>query len=134
LNLGPDPEVIHEWVRLKSWRDNFWFKRQNLDLYRNLEGEHKVEINDQVVGWEDHARYVERIRNFRAKPVDVEIRRAFGGHVIFASQLNPTLHDYQTVQMTAACPASKKTELPYHVTTKQNYLAKQQNVTLEAGE
>jgi len=23
LNLGPDPEVIHEWVKLQTWRDNF---------------------------------------------------------------------------------------------------------------
>ena len=53
---------------------------------------------------------------------------------MFASELKPTLYDYQTVQMTAACPPSKKTELPYHVTTKQGYLAKQQSVNLEAGE
>ena len=50
LNLGPDPEVIHEWVKLKTWRDSFWFKRKNLEIYRDLEGEHKIEINDEVAG------------------------------------------------------------------------------------
>ena len=39
--------------------------------------QHKIEINDTVAGWEDHARYVERIRNYSGKPIDVEIRRAF---------------------------------------------------------
>ena len=134
LNLGPDPEVIHEWVKLKCWRDKFWFKRSGVDIYRNLEGEHKIEIDDQLVGWADHTRYVERIRNYRAKPIDVEIRRAFGGHVIVTSQLKPTLHDYQTVQMTATCPPAAKTELAYHVRTLQGYLAKQQNVTLKEGD
>jgi hypothetical protein len=134
LNLGPDPEVIHEWVRLTCWRDNFWFKRNGLDVYRNLDGQHKIEIDDQIAGWEDHARYVERIRNYSGKPIEVEIRRPFPGHVFVLSSLKPTLHDYQTVQMTATCPAGKKTELPYHVKTLQGHLAKQANVTLQSEE
>lgn len=134
LNLGPDPEVIHEWVPLKTWRDNFWFLVQGLSLYRSLAGQVKVEVNDTVAGWEDHTRYVERIRNYRAKPIEVEIRRTFGGHTFFISDLKPTLHDFHTVQMVATCPPGKKTELAYHVRTLQGYLAKQQNITLEAGE
>ena len=87
-----------------------------------------------IAGWADHTRYVERIRNYRAKPIDVEIRRPFGGHTFFISRLDPTLHDYQTPQMTAICPTGEKTELAYHIRTLQGYLAKQQNVTLEAGD
>ncbi len=134
LNLGPDPEVIHEWVKLKTWRDNFWFHRGGIDVYRNLDGSHRIEIDDTMAGWEDHTRYVERIRNYRAKPIEVEIRRTFGGHTFFISRLEPTLYDYQTPQMTATCPAGEKSELAYHVRTLQNYLAKQQNVTLEKGD
>jgi len=134
LNLGPDPEVIHEWVKLKTWRDNFWFHRGGIDVYRNLDGSHRIEIDDTMAGWEDHTRYVERIRNYRAKPIEVEIRRTFGGHTFFISRLEPTLYDYQTPQMTATCPAGEKTELAYHIRTLQGYLAKQQNVTLEEGE
>lgn len=47
--------------------------------------------------------------------------------------LTPTLHDFHTVQMTASCPPGQKTELPYHIRALQGYLAKQQNVTLVAG-
>jgi hypothetical protein len=134
LNLGPDPEVIHEWVKLKTWREHLWFQRQGVNVYKEFDGGNKLEVNDVVVGWEDHVRYVERIRNYRAKPIEVELRRAFPGDVAFISRLEPTRYDFQTVQLTATCPAGKKTELTYHVRTRQGYLAKQQNVIIEAGE
>jgi len=86
--------VIHEWIKLKTWRDNFWLRRDGTDTYRNLENDQRLRVNESVAGWEDHVRYVERIRNYRDKPIDVEIRRTFGGHVVFISRLNPTLHDY----------------------------------------
>jgi len=133
LNLGPDREVIHEWVKLKTWRDHFWFKRGGFDVYRNLDGQHRIEMDDSLVGWEDHARYVERIRNYSGKPIDVELRRTFTGHTDFISKLNPILHDYQTVQMTKACPPGENTELSYHIITRQGYLSKQQNVKLVSG-
>ena len=134
LNLGPDPEVIHEWVKLKSWRDNFWFRRGGIDVYRNLGGQHRIEIKDTLVGWEDHTQYVERIRNYRDKPIDIEIRRTFGGHTFFISRLAPTQHDFHTAQMTATCPLGEKTELAYHIKTLQGYLSKQNNVTLQGGD
>ena len=134
LNLGPDPEVIHEWVKLKTWREHVWFQRQGVNVYKEFGDGSKLEINDVVVGWEDHVRYVERIRNYRAKPIEVELRRTFAGDAAFISRLEPTRYDYQTVQMTATCPAGKKTELPYHVRTRQGYLAKQQNVSIENGD
>jgi hypothetical protein len=134
LNLGPDPEVIHEWVKLKTWREHVWFQREGVSVYKEMGGATKIEINDVVVGWEDHVRYVERIRNYRAKPIEVEIRRTFAGDVGFISKLEPVQYDFQTVQFTATCPAGQKTELAYHVRTRQGYLAKQQNVTIETGE
>ena len=134
LNLGPDPEVIHEWIKLKTWREHIWFQRGGVSVYTEYGGGTKIEINDAVVGWEDHVRYIERIRNYRAKPIEVELRRTFPGDVGFISTLEPVRYDYQTVQLTATCPAGKKTELTYHVRTRQGHLAKQQNVTIETGE
>lgn len=133
LNLGPDPEVVHELIKLKTWRDNYWFHREGVNLYKPLGGATHIEVADRVVGWEDHARYVERIRNYRKAPIEVEIRRTLPGHVYFLSALTPSLYDFQTVQITAECPPGR-TELPYHVRTLQGYLAKQQNVTTQPGE
>ena len=120
LNLGPDPEVIHEWVKLKTWREHLWFQREGVNVYKEFGGGNKVEIQDVVVGWEDHVRYAERIRNYRAKPIEVELRRAFPGDVAFISKLEPVRYDYQTVQLTATCPPGKKTELAYHVRTHKD--------------
>jgi hypothetical protein len=134
LNLGPDPEVIHEWVKLRTWREHVWFQREGASVYKEFGGATRIESNDAVVGWEDHVRYVERIRNYRVKPIEVELRRTFAGDVGFISKLEPVPYDYQTVQFTATCPPGKKTELAYHVRTRQGLQAKQQNVSIEAGE
>ena len=136
LNLGRDPEVIHEWIKLKTWRENFWFSRRGVNLRRNLDGQHRIEIKDVLDGWEDHTRYVERIRNYRDKPIDVEIRRTFGGYTFLISRLEPTMYDYRTPQIAATCPPGEKTELAYHIQTLQGYLAqhKGQRVTLKTGD
>lgn len=130
LNLGSDPEVIHELIRLSSSRDNFWFRRNGADVYFSQQEGHRIEIRDGVVGWDDHQVWVERIRNYRDKPIDVEIRRSFPGHVVFHSDLSPTLHDYRTPQFNARISSGKKRELLYELTIHQGYNSKQNNVTL----
>lgn len=130
LNLGSDPEVIHELIRLSSHRDNFWFHRSGASVYYSPTQGHRIEIKDSVVGWDDHQVWVERIRNYRDKPIYAEIRRSFPGHVIFRSDLNPTLHDFRTPQFSARITAGQKRELSYEVITHQGYNKKQDNVTL----
>ena len=39
--------------------------------------------------------------SYRAKPIEVELRRTFAGDVGFISKLEPVQYDYQTVQFTA---------------------------------
>ncbi len=51
--------------------------------------------------------------------------------MIFTSELDPVLHDYQSPQFTAAIPAGKTSDLAYTVTYKQGINQKQNNVTLE---
>jgi hypothetical protein len=61
----------------------------------------------------------------------VEVRRTFPGHVLFRSQLRPTLFDYQTVQFTTTVEPSKKADLLFEIVRKQGRNSKQNNVTLE---
>jgi hypothetical protein len=132
LNLGPDPEVVHELIAMASRRDSFWFQRNGADLFFNPADGHRIELDDVVVGWDEHTRYVERIRNYRDKPIDVEIRRSFyWGQYFFRSRLDPKLHDYETVQFSATVPAGEKRELAYELVTRMGHKADQQNVTLE---
>ena len=92
----------------------------------------KVE-NATVAGWDDHEVYAQRIRNYTAKPIQVEVRRTFPGHVVFRSKLEPTLHDYQTPQFQAKLLAGATTNLLFEIVRSQGYLAKQNNVTLAEG-
>ncbi len=130
LNLGRDPEVIHERVRLASSRDNFWFRSKKARTFFSPSKGHRIEPNYSVAGWDDHERWVERIRNYREKPVDVEIRLTLHGHVIFESELDPKLHDFQSPQFGEKIAAASKTDLAYEVTYRQGVNAKQNNVTL----
>jgi hypothetical protein len=133
LNLGADPEVIHELVRQQSWRDNFWFRRSGASVYYSREQGHRIEINDRVAGWDEHQVWVERIRNYRDKPIDVEIRRSFSGHVEFRSDLDPKLHDYRTPQFSATVGAGQKRELDYELVMHEGRNRKEDNVTLVDG-
>ncbi|MBK9121161.1 MAG: hypothetical protein IPM18_16390 [Phycisphaerales bacterium] len=134
LNTGADPEVLHELVRLRTWRDKFWFKRQGFDLYYSPEEGHRIEVRDTLAGWQEHRLFADRIRNYRNKPVEVEIRRAFDGDVSFSSSLAPTLQDYRTVQFSTVIAAGEKRDLKYHVLMRMGHLAKQNRVELSAGE
>jgi hypothetical protein len=92
----------------------------------------REEENASVVGWNDRLSYQQRIRNYTARPINVEIRRPYEGHVTFVSQLEPKLHDYQTVELTAQVEPGAKKNLDFTVVQHLGRNAKQNNVTLEA--
>jgi hypothetical protein len=132
LNLGPDPSVLFELIKLKAYRDNVWLQINGADVFRQVgQPGAQIEVNSSVVGWDDHEVYSQRVRNYTAKPIDLEVRRPFEGHVVFRSNLKPILHDYQTVQFTASIDAGKKSDLLFEVLRHQGRNSKQNNVTLE---
>ena len=49
----------------------------------------EIEVNSTVAGWDDHTLFDQRIRNYTKKPIEVEIRRTFPGHIVFRSGLVP---------------------------------------------
>ncbi len=135
INLGPDPEVIFELIRLSVFRDNIWMQINGLDVFRRVDdGAAQINVNASVAGWDEHEIYAQRIRNYSLKPVDVEIRRSFDGHVLFRSALNPILHDYRTVQLQTAVEAGQKSDLLFELVNHLGRNAKQSNVTLEKAE
>jgi hypothetical protein len=135
LNLGVDPEVIFELVKLRYFRDHIWVQINGTDRYRQVGGNETVQVeNTSVAGWDDHWTYSQRIRNYTKKPIDVEIRRTYGGHVLFRSVLEPTLYDYQTAQFQKRVQPAEKADLLFEVVQHQGYNAKQNNVTLEQAE
>lgn len=135
LNLGPDPEVIFELVKLKSYRDNIWLHLHGAGVFKRVEdGAVEIDVNSSVAGWDEHVVYTQRIRNYTAKPIEVEVRRSYDGHIVWRSRLQPTLHDYRTVQFTGTVEPGRKSDLRFEVVRHQGRNAKQNNVTLETAE
>lgn len=132
LNLGPDPEVVFELIKLRVFRSELWLQIHGRTMMRKIGGDEIVKIeNASLVGWDDHEVFTQRVRNYTDKEIDVEIRWVFPGHVVFKSRLVPTLHDYQTVEVKTKVAAGKRPDLLFEVVRKQGTSAKQNNVTLE---
>jgi hypothetical protein len=135
LNLGEDREVVFELVNLANARDRIWLKYGKPAVYRRLDdGVIEVDPRATVAGWDAHAMYTQRVRNFTDRPIRVEIRRRFDGHVTFRSRLDATLYDYRTVEYTASIQVGEERDLLYEVVTKRGRNAKQNNVTIEVAE
>jgi hypothetical protein len=132
LNLGPDPEVLFELVKLRTWRDELWMQINGADVFKKVNDLGvQIEVNSSVAGWDDHALYSQRIRNYTKRPIDVEVRRSFPGHVMFRSELPAKNHDYQTVEYSATVPSAQKADLLYEILQHQGRNAKQNNVVVE---
>jgi len=134
LNLGADPAVIFELVKRKVYRDNLWFRIKGGNLYRKLGDDGlKLELDSQVAGWDEHTVYQQKIRNYSDKPIHAQIRREYPGDVVFRSALNPTLHDFQTVQFEVDVQAGEKAGFDYEIIARMGYNQKQNRVELRSG-
>jgi hypothetical protein len=134
LNLGDDPKVVFELIKMKSWRDELWVQVHGINIFRRIDQPGaRVEENSSIAGWAEHELFVQRIRNYTGGDIELEIRRTFPGHVVFRSALGPKLHDYQTVQLTTSAKPGKS-DLVYEIVRQQGHNAKQTNVTLQEAE
>jgi len=94
LNVGTDDELVYERVVLDLGRSDFIFdERQRVP---------------PVVGWNEMRKWQEEVRNYRAKPIKMEIRHVLPGHVEFAMEDSPKLFDYHTVEYVVEVPARQK--------------------------
>ena len=133
LNLGVDPEVIFDLVKLKTWRDAIWMRVRGANVFQRVDQPGvQFRVNSTVAGSDEHALFAQRVRNYTKKPIDLEIRRTLPGDVVFRSSLPAKNHDFQTVQYTATVPAGAKADLQYEVIRHQGRNAKQNHVTVEA--
>jgi hypothetical protein len=84
LNVGTDNQIVYERVVLDLARQNF--------LY-----DEKVQPTPPVVGWDETRKWQEEIRNYRAKPIKMEVRHVLQGDVEFSLQ-GPAakLYDFRT--------------------------------------
>ena len=136
LNLGTDPRVNFELIKLSAHRDNIWVQIHGANVLRRVDQPGvQVDIRSTVAGWDDHSIQTQRIRNYTDKQIEVEVRRAWPGHVRFRSTLpSVKLHDFRTVQFTTTLEAGLKQDNLFEVVTSQGRNQKQNNVILEEAE
>jgi hypothetical protein len=131
LNLGPDPEVVFEWLKRRTWRTDLSMLVDGTNVYRRVDnGAIQIEVNSGVAGWDEHAYYTQRIRNYTSKPIHVEVRRTLPGHITFRHAFSATLYDYQTVEYQSDVPAGQKSELNCEIVQHSGHNEKQNNITL----
>lgn len=133
LNLGVDPNVGFERELLRSWRDEIWLKLPKANrFYRMRDRVTVVERDAKIAGWNAHALFSQRIRNFTGREIRVDIRRTIAGDATFASRLSAQRHDFQSVDFKAEVGPGVTRDLLYEVVIKQGRNAKQRRLELES--
>jgi hypothetical protein len=112
--------------------NKIWMQVHGGNVFRRVDdGALNIEVNSSVNGWDDHEVFTQRIRNYTAKPIEVEVRRPFAGHVDFRSSLpGVKLFDFQTVEFTAPVAVGKKADCLFEILRHQGRNSKQNNITL----
>jgi hypothetical protein len=132
LNLGADPNVVFELIDLRVYRDNIW-GTIGAKLRRQFDRPGvRIEDRGRVEGWNEHTVYAQRIRNYTGKPIDLQIRRSFGGDATFINQLDATRHDFQTVQFTAQVAPGQSRDMRYELVQRMGSNQKQNRVQIKA--
>ncbi|MFO8012732.1 MAG: hypothetical protein R6X20_05430 [Phycisphaerae bacterium] len=118
LNVGHDDQIVYERKVFDVARDEFIY-------------DHKP---PRVVGWDETRRWREEVRNYRAKPIVLEIRHVLQGDVEFtvaepAAKVN--LYDFRTPEYTVTVPARTKLNVDSRGTFHLGKNAKQNRVRLK---
>lgn len=135
FNLGPDPEVLFEAVTDQVYRSEIWLRVRGANLYQRADQPGlRVDPQSEVAGWNQHEISARRIRNYRDLALDIELRLSHDGDVTFRSTLEPRLHDYRTVEITATVDPRSEHRLAYELIRREGYNQKQRRIELETGE
>ena len=98
LNVGTDDQVVYERLVLDVARSEFQYDN--------------TKTPPRVVGWDETRSWQEEVRNYRAKPITIEIRHVLAGDVEFSAEAveNLKLYDYRTPEYTMTIPSRKPTK------------------------
>ncbi|HMQ14759.1 MAG TPA: hypothetical protein PKC49_02185 [Phycisphaerae bacterium] len=132
LNLGVDPDVTFELAPLRTFRDNIWLRLHGAETHVRMDdGNLRVDLRASVAGWDEHVVWEQRVRNYRDRPIEIEVRRPFDGDVVFRSALGARRHDYRTIEYRAVAAAGEKLALGYETITRSGRNSQQNEVVLE---
>jgi hypothetical protein len=120
LNVGKDDQVVYERVVLDLARSDFIFNENPRPA--------------QVSGWNERQKWQEEIRNYRDKPIKVEIRHVLPGDVQFSMEgaKGLKLYDFQTPEYTLELKAHERQKFTSEGLFRMGENQKQQRVELLA--
>jgi len=96
LNVGKDDQIVYERVVLDLGRQNFIY-------------DEAVRPVPPVVGWDETRKWQEEIRNYRAKPIKMEVRHVLPGDVEFGMEgAAVKLYDFHTPEYVLTLAAGQK--------------------------
>lgn len=128
--LGEDPQVVFERLVRRVRRDDFWFLSRDGKRLVSPAGGERILADQAVSGWTEHEDRLERVRNYRGEPIEIEWRFPLEGDVTFESDLGATLYDYRSPTFSSSVDAGATKELGWVLTRRQGSNAKQSSVTL----
>jgi len=111
VDVGVDKLVVYTRRKASTRRLNFTFDER-----------------EHVVGWDEQQKWIDEIRNYRDKPLRLELRRVYAGDVDFASEHPTETLDYQTIEAAFTVPAGGKKDYPHTVVIHHGTNAKQKRV------
>ncbi len=114
LNVGTDDEVVWERKAMGVERSDFAFDH----------------TPPRVVGWDERSSVKEELRNYKGKPVRVELRHVIPGDVELEAE-GAKLHDYHTVEFTYDVPARGQFAWHYEYTQHFGTKARQDRIWLK---
>jgi len=113
VDLGPDDLVVYEATKIGTWRYGFSFH-----------------VRGHVCGWDEKQQWVHGIRNYREKPIVLELRLLLDGDVEYESEVKTTLFDYHTTDTKVSVESRSKKEYPCTVVIHQGTHSRQSRVRL----
>ncbi len=132
LNLGNDPDVGFTLVTERVFRDNIWVHWNSGRIVQKVgDGDIKIDVNADVIGWDEHAVMRRAVRNDTPRPIEVEVRESFNGDVTFISRLDAERFDNNTVEYTLSLEPGEKTDATYETVTRQGRNHEQSRVLIE---
>ena len=132
LNLGNDPDVGFTLVTERVFRDNIWVHWNGGRIVQKVgDGEIKIDVHADVVGWDDHGVMRREVRNDTPRPIEVEVRETYPGDVTFISRLDAERFDNDTLEYTLTLEPAEKIDATYEVVTRQGRNHKQSRVLIE---
>jgi len=131
VNLGPDDLVVYETRKTSTKRLNFHFHRPETKRPKFLRFLRPRRGKESVDGWDSEQKWIDTIRNYRDKPIVLELQRVWPGDVEYHSDHETKLFDYRTIETTLTVKPRDSRDYKCTVTTHHGENAKQSRIKLK---